>query len=576
MPQEKSVSTAAEARQLFADVLKDNESLKIRTGQTVVLNDSNIGKQQNRLETETFSSISEAVFADSGDRVDIPLTDKGNQKAPEIEVVGVSGKGKEGERVLFRQEKGLGISVNEVGDLLRTRTEVAPAEVTSPEVAPADTERQSEAGSQLNEALLQEAISIQEEIIAAQDVTIAVQEETIGSISSRFDNVVAVQDETIAVQNETIDSFFSQFNGGQPEANSQLNETSSQPVARDGESTAITVFTQLIDELPQSKTKALWNRIANDFKALGQQLKDAGQKGKEIAGAVKEAPDAVKQDVATLANRTKQQLADAKQDVAALADRTKQQIADAKQSVRTTIAQTSIDDVASTAIKGASAVAGVASKGLGIANLYLKNRADKIKSYGMAKAALRLYEKGHARTGESIFTANNYTVEAVTDGFKVKDSSDRLLMSFGTDDKGRPVSITKGAALQPEDYKQINQASKLPVIEGSPAAEAAYAQRLSKVAEGLKEIVAEGDTLSGRSFHISRENPQVIALTTQGIPRREMTVNLADGTQASTLTMEDLDQVEANIETSLSIQAQYVAPELSASEPKQKAQVEMV
>ena len=112
--------------------------------------------------------------------------------------------------------------------------------------------------------------------------------------------------------------------------------------------------------------------------------------------------------------------------------------------MQTTIAQTSIDDVASTAIKGASAVAGVASKGLGIANLYLKNRADKVKSYGMAKAALRLYEKGHARTGESIFTANNYTVEAVTDGFKVKDAKDRLLMSFGTDGKGKPTSVTKG------------------------------------------------------------------------------------------------------------------------------------
>ena len=55
-----------------------------------------------------------------------------------------------------------------------------------------------------------------------------------------------------------------------------------------------------------------------------------------------------------------------------------------------------------------------------------------------------------------------------------------------------------------------------------------------------------------------------------------MTVNLEDGTQTSTLTMEDLDQVEANIETSLAIQAQYIAPELSASEPKRSAQVEMV
>ena len=555
MPQEQSVSTAAEARQLFADVLKDDESLKIRTGQTVVLNDSNVGKPQDRLAPETLSSMSEVIFADSGDRVDIPLTGKGNQKAPEIEVVGVSGKGKEGERVLFRQEKGLDISVNEVGDLLKARAEVAPVSVENQsEVDTQTIDAMSQMEQQFEQLVAEQqgTISAQERIITVQDRTISVQDEAINSFSSQFARVVATQDQTIAVQNETITSLSSQF-----EANSQLNDASPQPVEQADESTAIVVFSQSVDELPQSKTKALWNRVATDFKALKQQLQDVGQKGKEIASAVKEAPGAVKQDAA------------------ALADRTKQQLADAKQSVQTTIAQTSMDDVASTAIKGASAVAGAASKGLGIANLYLQNRADKVKSYGMAKAALRMYEKGHARTGESTFTANNYTVEAVTDGFRVKDAKDRSLMSFSTDSKGKPISVTKGAALQPQDYKQINQASKLPVIEGSPAAEAAYAQRLSKVTEGLKEIVAEGDTLSGRNFHISRENPQAIALTTQGMPRREMVVNLEEGTQTSTLTMADLDQVETNIENSIAIQAQYAAPELSASEPKQSAQFEM-
>ena len=534
MPQEQSINTAAEARQLFADVLKDNESLKIRTGQTVVLNDSNIGKPQDRLEAETLSSISEAIFADAGNRVDIPLTDKGNQKAPEIEVIGVSGKGKEGERVLFRQEKGLGISVNEVGDRIRALAEVSPVSVESQpeEVASESKENQPDTSAQLSEGLEE--------------------------LGKQFERLAAEQQGTIPIQNETINGLSSQFTRTQAETNSQLGDTFPQPTARANKSTAIVVFAQSVDELPQSKTKALWNRVATDFKVLKQQLQDVGQKGREIANAVKEAPDAVKQDAT------------------ALVDRTKQQLTDAKRSVQTTIAQTSIDDVASTAIKGASAVAGVASMGFGIANLYLKDRADKVKSYGMAKAALRLYERGHARTGESIFTANNYTVEAVTDGFKVKDAKDRLLMSFGTDAKGKPTSVTKGKALQLEDYKQLNQASKLPVIEGSPTAEAAYAQRLSQITEGLKEVVAEGDTLSGRSFHISRENPQEIALATQGIPRREMTVNLEDGTQTSTLTIEDLNQVEANIETSLAIRAQYVAPEPIASEPKRPAQVEMV
>ena len=189
MPQETSISTTAEARQLFADVLKDDESLKIRTGQTVVLNDSNVGKPQDRLEAETLSSISEAVFADAGDHVNIPLTSKGNQKAPEIEVVGVSGKGKEGERVLFRQEKGLGISVNEVSDLLKTRTEVAPENI----------ERQPDTNAQLLEGLEE--------------------------LGRQFEQQAAPQ-----------------------------------TAAHANESTAIVVFAQTVDELPQSKTKALWSR----------------------------------------------------------------------------------------------------------------------------------------------------------------------------------------------------------------------------------------------------------------------------------------------------------------------------
>jgi len=194
----------------------------------------------------------------------------------------------------------------------------------------------------------------------------------------------------------------------------------------------------------------------------------------------------------------------------------------------------------------------------------------------MAKAALRLYNKGNARTGESVFTANNYTVESVTNGFKVKGPQDRLLMSFGTDKQGKPISVTKEAALQPEHYRQLNQASKLPIIKGSPTAEATYAQRVSKIVEGLKGIVSEGNTLSGRNFHISREDTQTISLTTQGIPRRELTADLSSGVNSSTLTMEDLAQVEASIEASASIQRQYAAAEVSMGEPKKPAQVEMV
>ena len=209
MPQENSTSSAADVRQLFSEVLNDNEKLKVRVGQTVVFNDSNVGKPRDRLDAEMLSRIRESVFLDQGDHVNIPLAPKGGPKAPEIEVVGISGKRKEGERILFRQEKGLGISVNEVGDLLRQRVE-AKIQQTQPE----KTET------------FQEDLSIEDS------------------------------------QPETT----------QPETSATTKNVS----------TAVDVFAERADALPQSQTKALWKRLSADFQALSQQLKEVSQKNKEI------------------------------------------------------------------------------------------------------------------------------------------------------------------------------------------------------------------------------------------------------------------------------------------------------
>ncbi|MGB3300817.1 MAG: hypothetical protein WBA76_21335, partial [Phormidesmis sp.] len=140
MPQEKLPSgIAAEARELFTEVIGEGEELKIRIGQTVFLNDSDVGKPQDRLTHEMLSSIRNAVLQDEGDRISIPHTDNGNPKTPEIEVVAVSGKGKAGERLLFRQEKGLTISVNEVADLAQQRsTEIAQPELAKDEAVQKD------------------------------------------------------------------------------------------------------------------------------------------------------------------------------------------------------------------------------------------------------------------------------------------------------------------------------------------------------------------------------------------------------------------------------------------------------
>ena len=480
MPQEAAPkSVAADVRQLFADVLKDDEKLKIRSGQAVVLNDSDFGKPRDRLKPETFFNLRETALLDSGDRVEIPLTAKGNVKAPEIEVVGVSGPGQDGERLLFRQEKNLGISVNEVGDLIKQQANA--------------------------------------------------KDEPVQDIESEPTQDVAAQAQT-------------------------TNEAAEQEPSALEEEEAADTLTQKVDQLPQSNTKALWRRISADFRALNQQFKDVAQKNKEIIGAVAEAPSAIKQDAAVLAGQAKQQLSDI------------------GQAVQTKVAQTSLDDVKSMAISGAGAVAEAGSKGLGKVNLYLKNRAEQVKSYGMAKAALRLYAKGHARTGESTFSAKGYTVEAVTNGFTLKNAQNKPIMSFATDEKGKPISVTKEKAIQPADYKQINQASKQPVIQGSPAAEAQYAARVSAIVEGLKGVVAINETITGDNFYITRDE-QTISLTTQGMPRRELTADLTSDTISSTLTQRDLEQVESNIEKSLSLPNVEIAIKAPADK---KPQVEMM
>lgn len=492
MPQEKSPSgIAAEARELFTEVIKEGEELKVKVGQTVFLNDSDVGKPQDRLTDEMLSSIKNAVLQDNGDRINIPLTDNGNPKTPEIEVVAVSGKGKAGERLLFRQEKGLAVSVNEVADLAQQRsTEVAQPEPTKDEAV------QKDAIDQSNQALP----------------------------DSQADPPIL----------ET------------PEA-----ETSSEPLVTPN---AVETLKNSVEKLPESQTKALWQRVAADFQQLNAQLKGIHQKNKEIVSAVTEAPKAIKQDTEVLIQQARQQLATI------------------QQNLQTKVKQTSLDDIASAAIRGSSLAVDAASKGLGRASHYLKDRADKVKSYGMAKAALRVYDKGHERTGESIFKAEGYTVEAVTNGYEVKDHQNRSVMSFATDSKGKPISVTTSASIQPADYKKLNQVSKLPVIEGSPEAEAAYSKRIARLAEGVKLAVPEGGSRNGPNFFVSREDDR-ITVATQEHPRKELIVDPSNGSQ-SNLTIADMDRLENSI--AKAIELQNYREELLNQKPEQPEKLSKV
>ena len=545
MPQEKLPSgLAAETRELFADAIKEGEELKVRVGQKVFLNDSSAGKPQDRLTDEILSSIKDAIAQDNGDRVSIPLAESGNTKTPEIEVVAVSGKGKEGERLLFRQEKGLAISVNEVADLAQQRSTESVQPVATVEGVGKEVGSQEPLTGALDHIQVQDGtielqnagIELRDEIIEEQDKTITAQDSTIAFLDSSLERIDQLHTATIETQNSTINALSSALKASSQttrDRNPNVSETKvqSEPLAAPN---AVDTLGASVEKLPESKTKALWQRVAADFQQLNTQLKDIHQKNKEIISAVAEAPKAIKQDADVLVQKTGQRLADI------------------RQNLQTRVTQTSLNDIASAAITGGSLAVDAGSKGLGRASHYLKDRADKVKSYGMAKAALRVYDKGHNRTGESIFKAEGYTVEALTDGYKVKDQRDRLIMSFATDDKGKPVSITKSASIQPADYKKLNQASKLPVIEGSPKAEADYSQRITRLAGGVKLAVPENESRNGPNFFVSREDDR-ITVATQGHPRREMVVDPSGGSH-SNLTIADMDKLEDSIVKAINLQ----------------------
>lgn len=459
MPQEKSVDTSREVRELFAPAMESGEKLKIRAGSagTVFYNDSDVGKQQDRLTPETYRQIESALLNDTGTRVEVPLNESGKPKRPEVEVVAVSKEGEE--RTLFRQEKGMGLSTNTVVNLtkqLGMEPETQPASVDPmPEPIPSD----------------EQPVSAETQPVDAQPATV------------------------------------------EPAPN------------------AVETFKSSVEKLPPSKTKALWRKISADVSALNAQLKAVSQTGRGLTSAVTEVPKAIQNDTQALIQQGRQKLESI------------------RAKVETKVKQTSIDDIASIAIMGAGKAVEAGSKGLGIASRYLSDRADRVKSYGMAKAALAVYNKGNSRTGESIFKANGYTVEAVTEGYTVKDSKDRLIMSFATDSKGKPISVTKGSTIQPADYRAINKAAKSPVIQGSIAGEAAYKQRLETIVKGMKEVIPEGTKVPGNNhFHVSRPSSQELTVSTHGFPQRQLQVDAGGEISTSNLTIQDMDRLDRGIE----------------------------
>ena len=207
------------------------------------------------------------------------------------------------------------------------------------------------------------------------------------------------------------------------------------------------------------------------------------------------------------------------------------------------------------AFKSVGAIADMSGKGLKAAGQYLKNRAQKVEEYGMAKAAVAIHRKGHSRTGEDSFTQDGYTVAKRGNEYTVLDQKDRAVMTFETNRKGQPINVTQTDAAQKEDKWAVGRIAKNPVILGSSEKEKAYEEKLRAIATVADDLLGESHEADGKNFRVSREDGG-IAVSTKTFPSRSAQINTL-GEVESNLTRDDLNQIGQ----SLTIAVDYAVEE---------------
>lgn len=579
-----------EIREQLNSVMQPGEELRIQLGAQgrVVLNESSVGNPQNRLEPDHVDVIRNLLDGKDVERGPVQVKEStGNPKTPQIEITAVSRdeEGKASSRMLLRQERDLTVSVHPA-DLEvtspqvengQTPTEEAQDENKLPQPATPSSFQQSlidnfgaspdeaEKVARQHDFLVEE---IKDSVIAPEPMTSTVQR--FSEVLSQTDIHPGAQDSIVAYARNHFESVYlkaaeaqrgltenspipeeaqdknelpqpeANIDSGAPTITDARPERSPAPyripsgaipqqkIFTPGTQNTLKALERSVDKLPESKTKALWQRVSADFSAIGDTAKRLGK-------TVTEIPTAIKADTSTLVSQGKQR------------------VEAVKQAVSTRIQQTSPEDVMGAALKGVGIAAAAGSTQLGKASRYLQNRAEKVQNraekvrdHGMAKSALAIYEKGHERTGENQFKASGYTVEAVTNGFMVRNK-DHLIMSFGTDAKGRPISVTKTNAATPEDAKALNQLSKADVIKGSPEAERSYENRVSEIALTARAVVEEkGEAVNGKHYFVDMSEDGSLEVITQTMPRRSLEMG-SDGSIKSTLTQADLKQFETSI-----------------------------
>lgn len=523
MAKQNAVDLPEKIRESLSALMQPGEALRIQFGPQgrVVLNESSVGQPQNRLEPNQIELIEDLLDGQDSARGPVQVVEStGNPKTPNIEITAVS-KDEAGEisrRTLLRQERDLTVSVHPA-DL-----EIVSSQVENDQ-APTTPEELSKLLSEKNIQPLKDNPEAEQSVnsITGADGRLMVEDRG-------EDKPIENQPETGANTNSREPALYSLSGDKIP------NRTQS--------TTANTVrtFEQSVSKLPEGNTKALWQRIATDFSAINQQRKQLTTSVQQLGGTVTELPSAIKADVKT-------KLEEGRQRVDSI-----------KTAINTRIQQTSPEDVMGAAMKGIGIAAAAGSTQLGKASRYLQNRAEKVRDHGMAKSALTIYQKGHARTDESSFKTGGYSVEASTNGYAVRNAQDRTIMTFESDSKGRPINVNKTAAATPEDNKALNQLSKADVIKGSPEAEEKYESRAREIAQTAQAAVRQsGDDINGKHYFMTEQNNGTLQVLTQTLPERSLEMK-SDGSVKSNFTQSDLSQIEASIESARRAIEQPVKP----------------
>ena len=588
----KEISTADAVRQLFAPALKPGEEIKVLVGQRVDLNDSNFGKSQDRLSPDVYQRLKESVLNTGAGRVGIGRTETGKKKVPEFEVLAVTNKDRKKKaisRSLFRQEKtkqgevGFPISVNILADLaldvqqkaieaeVSDKSEAIPTTEESAPTAEATTTVVNESDRPAAEAIAENepntpqtgsaevnATLIPKEAIATSDpntpeAASTEVDTTDEAIAPSEPDVPETTSGDVEAPETTKEAPVKEADGSKAWAAwRKATQSPQQEVAT--ESTILTrqaskpesleedavpligntleTFQQLTEALPESPAKALFQNIATEFTALNlevQRLREVSKPEKTSSNDLLEQGRAKLKEIQ---NSLK------------------------KRPLGKRIEQFSAADAKGIALEGLGTVVEKSSTGLGIASRYLRDRAQRVEEYGMAKAALSIYNKGNARTGESSFSKDKYTVSKEKDGYKVFDSKQRLVMAFDTNKRGQPTNVEQTPYTQKEDKWALNKIAKSKIIEGTTKAEQTYAKRILSMDSLAREVIGSGGNIKGKNFHITRHG-DTVTIATQTFPSRAATINALGEIESSSLTHEDSQKLGQSLAIQTDQQVDY-------------------